>query len=745
MPKKEKEFAPGIPAGRVIKPIPKIVGPEEWKLTVQKHDADKAGIHYDVRLNDPATGHAHSWALRHLPKPGEMMLATAQPTHLASYSTFSGDIKSGYGKGKVELIRKEKAEVLKSDDKTIRFNLYPGQNTEEYALRKWGDNWLLHNVTTTRQSTAGQKLPNSKPNYKVKSPGDIDINDPSTELQAKIDGSHISILFKQPGQTPRLLSYRPTERETGVIEHTHKLPGFASLGTPTGLKDTILRGELYAVDKDGRALPAARVGGILNAGVWKSRQKQKEEGHLVPVAFDVVRWKGKDVEKEPYSVKKKFLETVHDLAPWLHKPRTATTPEEKQKLMDDISSGKEPSTQEGVVEWHKDKALPIKAKFLDEKNVYVRDIFAEAGAKRQGTMAGGFSYSLTPKGKVIGKTGTGFSHVMKKDMLENPNKYIGLKARIKVQKAPANYAPRAPSFISFDLDQEMPEGIKTAGEDALFAATHIGLPAALALGGVVTQRMLAKSLDKKRTIQGAKLVKGLEADANVSILRSSKLEAAESGYASPSDLKKLKASKESLDYYGIDIPRGTRKAIIVGAHPDPAVLAHELGHASREGKLVPKMRGASTIGMGAAAFAPTLLARAPKTLRYGAYALPTLAYLPTLYDEFAASRTGLKLLKARGASPKELSDAKTRLTKAFATYAITPAIITAGGHSLKGVWSGGPAGRGLIGIEAKAVQRMGSNPTARATKINEALQAVRNAGSTKTAFLNTIKDLGSIQ
>jgi len=461
----QQEFAPGIPLSRAIQPIPAVREPISWQFGIHAHHAEKAGEHFDLRLGDPETGHAHSWALKYLPKPGDKRLVVQQPTHTLKYMDFKGRIESGYGKGDVDLARRDKTEIVSASNGHVRFNIYGGKETEEYLLRRQAPdskNWIIHNLTATRQVGPGQHVPSSKPSYGVIKPEKIDVENPNTELQAKIDGAHVLYQFKDTGRTAKIFSYRPTERATGIIEHTHRLPDYWKNRTPSALKDSVLRGELYAEDKKGIALPAARVGGILNSNVWKSREKQKEEGKLVPVVFDVVRWKGKNVEDEPYAAKKQLLAQAVKAAPWLRLPRTATTPAEKKKLISDIHAGREPSTVEGVIEWHKDKPVPKKSKFLQERDVYVRNIFAEAGEKRKGTMAGGFEFSTAPKGPIIGRVGTGMSHAMKKDLLDNPSKYIGLKTRIMAQRAPENYAPRAPVFHSFHLDQDLPEGIKTA-------------------------------------------------------------------------------------------------------------------------------------------------------------------------------------------------------------------------------------------------------------------------------------------
>lgn len=450
--------APGLPDRKVQHPVPKIEKPTVWQFALHDHKSEgAAGQHFDLRLGDPDTGHAHSWAMKYWPKPGESRLAVQQPTHTVGYMDFEGRIEKGYGKGDVKLAKRDKTEIVSSSSGHVRFNLYTGKNTEEFLLRKTDDKqWLLRNITTTRENS--ENLPSSKPPYKNVATDKLKFEDPNTILQAKIDGAHVLYSFKKPGSTPDIFSYRPTERASGVIEHTHKVPGVLEKRTPAALKDTILRGELYAIDRNGKALESHRIGGILNSNVWKSREKQNSEGKLVPVVFDVVRWKGKDVSNVPYSEKKKLLEQAIDNAPWLKLPRTATTESEKKKLFNEIKQGKEPSTKEGVIEWNLNSSTPKKSKFRDDHDVYIRDVFYEKSSRG---MAGGFSYSMTPAGKIVGKVGTGFSHSFKKDLAENPDKYKGLKAM--VQMTPGHVG-RAPSFVGLHLDQDIPEGTKLAGK-----------------------------------------------------------------------------------------------------------------------------------------------------------------------------------------------------------------------------------------------------------------------------------------
>jgi hypothetical protein len=470
----EEEFAPGIPSKEEKGQLPSIKKPTEWEFGVHAHSAARAKEHFDLRLGNPSTGQAHSWALRHFPKPGETRLAVQQPLHSVKYMDFKGTIPSGYGKGEVELARRSKTEVLHSSPEHVRFNVYEGKGSEEFLLKKTkGDKWIARNVTPTRET---KDLPDSKPKYRTTKPEKIDTDKPETILQAKIDGAHVLYDFDRPGSQSRTFSYRPTKRTSGVIEHTHRVPGFEQHRVPNELRGTLLRGELYAADSDGKALSPARVGGILNASVLKSRQKQKTEGVVTPVAFDVVRYKGHDVTDRPYRDRLQMLDSALKAAPWIKKPRTATTPEEKKKLIEDIRTGKEPSTEEGVVEWKLDStAPPTKAKFQEEQDVYVKDIFPE---KREG-LAGGFSFSKTKGGPTVGRASGGMSHTMKRDMLSNPDKYKGLQTRITSLRTGKGYAPRNASFKSFHLDQDVVEGTKMASDKFGFMAEEFEKLAAL--------------------------------------------------------------------------------------------------------------------------------------------------------------------------------------------------------------------------------------------------------------------------
>jgi len=138
----EKEFAPGIPVSRKIDPIPTIKN-KAWKLSIQKHKAHVAGKHYDLRLIDPSTGKAHSFAIpkARLPSTKKILLAIQQPTHTADYAlNFQGKIPEGtYGAGEVTWAKKPRdVKILKASPDKLVFE--EGKN--RFALfRMKGNNW----------------------------------------------------------------------------------------------------------------------------------------------------------------------------------------------------------------------------------------------------------------------------------------------------------------------------------------------------------------------------------------------------------------------------------------------------------------------------------------------------------------------------------------------------------------------------------------------------------------------------
>jgi hypothetical protein len=474
-----EEFAPGIPKDRRVQPLPSISKPTDWKLAIQEHDAERAGKHFDFRLVDPATGHAHSWALPNakMPEPGKSVLAVPQATHTATYALNFGkkkpqEIAEGYGKGMVSMHALTDVDVHHSDpaaeegETRLRFNIYKSTGPEEYAIVKVrGGNDLLVNKTLTRE-----RLPHlpigEKPKAKDKDVSKIEFDNANEVMMPKYDGAHTLLDISRANKNLNLFSYRePKRHAAGLIEHTHKVPSLLALKAPSDLKGTTFRAETIAVDKDGKAIPAKDIAGMLNATVPASRAKQEQMGaELKPVIFDVVRYKGKDVTNKPFAERYELARQAGERL-GLTVAELAKTPEEKRTLLEAIRAGKHPMTAEGVVLRSAiDDGPAIKAKFRPDYDVHVRGVFEAKDKSGAGKgRAGGFEYSWSEKGPVVGRIGTGLDHETARDMLVNPDKYIGRVAKVEAEQQYPSGALGKPAFMEWHLDKgDIEKAEKTA-------------------------------------------------------------------------------------------------------------------------------------------------------------------------------------------------------------------------------------------------------------------------------------------
>lgn len=457
---KAAESAVGIPDRDVFGDPLKDIKEDRWyDLVVQKHKARRAGQHYDVRLGDPKIG-LLSWAVRKgLPKPGEKHLAIQQPVHTYDYGSFQGEISEGYGAGKVTLEKKTPVLVTRVTDKSIQFTVGEGRFPERFVLLKLDNakdpnkQWLIINVTPT------SPIPYLKRRYASVPPDEaekiLSQLQPGSSVQAKIDGA--ASLTKLYEDRAEVLSYR-IAKDTGYpIIHTERLKSTQRLRIPKEYIGSILRGEIFGV-KDEKAISPQELGGLLNASVYRSHQQQKDRGiQLKNLLFDIVQLKNKSVdpEKVPYSERYRILQ---DIIKYLPKdkfvlPENITDVKEAIKLWKQISSGKHPLTSEGIIV-HPEKGTPIKIKTYQEYDVYIRGFFPGEGKYKN--VVGGFYYSLEPNGTVVGKVGTGFDDDTRLDMKQNPDKYIGRKARVKAQEQFPSGALRAPVFIALHEDEPQP-------------------------------------------------------------------------------------------------------------------------------------------------------------------------------------------------------------------------------------------------------------------------------------------------
>ena len=116
-------------------------------------------------------------------------------------------------------------------------------------------------------------------------------------------------------KNPKVFSYRPSRVTNKLIQHTFKMPELTEIVSPR-IQDSLARGELFAVDKEGKAIPLHVLSGILNSSSYKALQTLKEHGYSLKVRlFDLERYKGEEVKEKPYKERKKLLMKMREELP----------------------------------------------------------------------------------------------------------------------------------------------------------------------------------------------------------------------------------------------------------------------------------------------------------------------------------------------------------------------------------------------------------------------------------------------
>lgn len=455
------------------------------QYVIQRHLAERAGPHYDVRIGGgPPGGELYSWATKkEMPGPGGKIMLYQQPLHRGSYANFQGTLTHGYGKGTVKTHDSGSVIVTKAEPGKISFVVAHKKYPEYYTMIRssgapkdpkterqrhtQGGSWLLVNTTPVNAAKLLGGDPSqvglSKLKYTSIPATKVDkLFDPAYLHQEKIDGA--SALYHLLADKIEAVSYRQSKTGRPII-HTHRV--FGPSGSKSGVKvppelvGTILRGEIYGT-RQGKAIPPQELGGILNASVANSLQKQRAQRVKMHNAiFDVVRLGDKPIEPNTLSAedRSKHLQQVMQSLPrdQFHLPQSEAEPTEQKQMWDDITQGKNPRTQEGIVAWPTEGGKPpVKVKTMPESDVWIKNIFPGAG-KYKGTGAGGFEYSTGPDSDIVGKVGTGFSDEVRQDMLANPDLWTDRMARIKSQGPFPSGAHRAPVFIARHEDYPLAE------------------------------------------------------------------------------------------------------------------------------------------------------------------------------------------------------------------------------------------------------------------------------------------------
>lgn len=417
--------------------------PTDTVLTLirQRHDARRSGLHEDTRWGTQAG--LFSFATpKFLPeKPDEKRLMIPQPIHDWLYKDFEGAIPTGYGAGTVEKIEESPMVLLKNTPDHIVWTRGTSQDSPIYSMHQTKNGNYICVIKSKDQPTIVKSY--KKSHFKSMPLEDIaDFIDQGAQVREKIDGASTLLYLGANGM--RAFGTRVGANGERP-EYTNYLgPEIRNAQVPKELVGKMIRGELYGVDSYGKPIHPNVLSGILHSNLTTAIDTKQKKGIRLLIAALAENKNGVDdwFTGADDLVTKLNNPSIHGLPP--------VTGESAKRLVKQIVAGKSPLTREGVVAQLPGKQ-PVKFKAKNDYDVIIRDIFPAdtKGAPR----AGGFYYSYPGEDRIAGKVGAGFSHDLLRDMLANPQNYIGREARLTSQEQlPGSKALRAPSFIAMRAD-----------------------------------------------------------------------------------------------------------------------------------------------------------------------------------------------------------------------------------------------------------------------------------------------------
>lgn len=409
-------------------------------LVDQLHKARRAGEHHDIRLGN-SSGLFSFAAPKGMPtEPGQKRLFVPTDLHSFSYKDFTGTIPRGFGAGTVEKVEESPVVILKNEPGKLVFTRGTSQDSPIYTLIKTRNGNYLATIKSKDQPTIVTSYKKGHfPSVPIEQAADI--IDQGARVRAKIDGSSVLAYLGKNG----IRAFGTRVGANGMRPEYTSILGseIRNAQVPKELQGRLLRGELYGV-RNGKPIHPNELSGLLHSNLVNAIDtKQKRGIHLLIAALA----ENKNGVDDWYTGADDLVAKLNN--PSIHAMPPVTGAAAK-RLVDKIVAGKLPLTREGVV-----LSLPngktIKSKKRDDYDVVIRDIFP-ADTKGE-PRAGGFTYSYPGSDKIVGRVGTGFDHAMLKDMLANPQRYIGREARVHSQEQLAqSHALRAPGFVALRAD-----------------------------------------------------------------------------------------------------------------------------------------------------------------------------------------------------------------------------------------------------------------------------------------------------
>ena len=270
--------------------------PHGNRFVIQKHAAQRAGLHYDLRLERDGT--LVSWAVRKgLPTvPGEKHFAARTEDHPLEYLDFEAWIPSGeYGGGEMRIFDRGTYDVLEWETNKMTVRLNGERIKGEYHLVQTRQGWLIFR---SKRSAEPQRPPLMQP--MLAEGGHEAFDDPDWQFEPKLDGVRALAYVTTEGTT--LLSRRGRDQ-------TAQYPELSNLAVYTNALQAVLDGEIVALDQNGQP-SFSRLQQRIGLSGEREIERAKETYPVSIHLFDILWLDERDLTQEPLSERRRILNEV---------------------------------------------------------------------------------------------------------------------------------------------------------------------------------------------------------------------------------------------------------------------------------------------------------------------------------------------------------------------------------------------------------------------------------------------------
>ncbi len=266
------------------------------RFVIQKHAADRAGLHYDLRLERDGT--LVSWAVRRgLPTvPGEKHFAAKTEDHPLEYLDFEAWIPKGeYGGGEMRVFDRGTYEAPEWERGKMTIKLNGERVRGEYHLVETKQGWLIFRSKRSGEVTAP---PPMKP--MMAEGGHTAFDDPAWIFEPKLDG--VRSLAYVTTDTTALIS------RTGR-DQTVQYPELNHLAKYVNAMHAVLDGEIVALDENGQP-SFERLQSRINLTSERDVARAKDDCPVRMYIFDILWLDDRDLTSLPLAERRRILDEV---------------------------------------------------------------------------------------------------------------------------------------------------------------------------------------------------------------------------------------------------------------------------------------------------------------------------------------------------------------------------------------------------------------------------------------------------